>query len=65
MAMDRQVKRLWRALASRKSLGRAAGLANMDEKTARWGRRLESRWKIWSVGGGRQKGGEFRTFDGG
>ena len=40
MVTDRQVKRLWRALASRKSLEQAADLANMDEKTARKYRQL-------------------------
>ena len=40
MVTDRQVKRLWRALASRTSLEQAADKANMDEKTARKYRQL-------------------------
>jgi hypothetical protein len=40
MVTDRQVKRLWRALSSRKTLGQAADKANMDEKTARKYRQL-------------------------
>ena len=40
MVTDRQVKRLWRALASRTALEQAADLANMDEKTARKYRQL-------------------------
>ena len=40
MVTDCQVRRLWRALASRKSLEQAADLANMDEKTARKYRQL-------------------------
>jgi hypothetical protein len=40
MVTDRQVKRMWRALAARKSLEQAADLANMDEKTARKYRQL-------------------------
>jgi len=35
MVTDRQVKRLWRALSSGRTLVQAADLANMDEKTAR------------------------------
>jgi hypothetical protein len=37
---DRQVMRLWRALASGKSLAQSADKADMDEKTARKYRRL-------------------------
>jgi hypothetical protein len=40
MMQDRQVKRLWRALASGKSLAQSADKADMDEKTARKYRRL-------------------------
>jgi len=40
MVTDRQVKRLWRALSFGKTLGQAADLANMDEKTARKYRQL-------------------------
>jgi hypothetical protein len=40
MVTDRQVKRLWRALSSSKTLGQAADKANMDEKTARKYRQL-------------------------
>jgi hypothetical protein len=40
MVTDRQVKRLLRALSSRKTLGQAADEANMDEKTARKYRQL-------------------------
>lgn len=35
MVTDRQMKRFWRTLGSRKTLGQAADLANMDEETAR------------------------------
>jgi hypothetical protein len=41
MIQDRQVKRLWRALASGKTLAQSADKAKMDEKTARKYRRLE------------------------
>jgi hypothetical protein len=40
MVTDRQVKRLWRALSSGKTLAQAADKANMDEKTARKYRQL-------------------------
>ena len=40
MVTDRQVKRLRRALSSGRTLGQAADLANMDEKTARKYRQL-------------------------
>lgn len=40
MVTDRQVQRLFRALSSSKTLGQAADLANMDEKTARKYRQL-------------------------
>lgn len=40
MVTDRQVKRLWQALSSGKTLAQAADKANMDEKTARKYRRL-------------------------
>ena len=35
MVKDRQVKRLWRALSSGKTLAQSADKAGMDEKTAR------------------------------
>jgi hypothetical protein len=40
MVKDRQVKRLWQALSSGKTLAQSADKANMDEKTARKYRRL-------------------------
>ena len=40
MVTDRQVKRLWKALASGKTLAQAADKGNMDEKTARKYRKL-------------------------
>jgi hypothetical protein len=40
MVKDRQVKRLWQALASGKTLAQSADKANMDEKTARKYREL-------------------------
>ena len=40
MVTDRQVKRLWQALSSGKTLAQAADKADMDEKTARKYRRL-------------------------
>lgn len=40
MIQDRQVKRLWQALSSGKTLAQSADKANMDEKTARKYRRL-------------------------
>ena len=40
MVTDRQVKRLWQALSSGKTLAQSADKANMDEKTARKYRRL-------------------------
>jgi hypothetical protein len=40
MVTDRQVQRLWRALSSGRTLGQAADMGNMDEKTARKYRQL-------------------------
>ena len=40
MITDRQVKRLWQALSSGKTLAQSADKANMDEKTARKYREL-------------------------
>ena len=40
MVTDRQVKRLWKALSSGKTLAQSADKADMDEKTARKYRRL-------------------------
>src|SRR5512135_1653040 len=40
MVTDRQVKRLWTALSSGKTLAQSADKAGMDEKTARKYRRL-------------------------